>query len=149
MPLKTTPLEDMPALNLTSMIDVLFLLIIFFVVGTKFIDSDKQIQLDVPKVGNNGALTAPPGKKMVNLYRDGHIELDSHNVSLEELTTRLAAARSQYQRLGVLVRGDGGASLQQVASVLNACKQAGISDLGISVRLAANPKGAKPNLGMH
>jgi biopolymer transport protein ExbD len=143
MPLKTTPLEDMPALNLTSMIDVLFLLIIFFVVGTKFVDSDRQIQLDVPKVGNNGALTAPPGKKVVTLYRDGQIELDSHNLSLEQLTTRLAAARSQYQRLGVLVRGDGGTSLQQVASVLNACKQAGISDLGISVRLAANSKGAK------
>ena len=38
-----TQLEDMPALNLTSMIDVLFLLIIFFMVVTKFIESERQI----------------------------------------------------------------------------------------------------------
>ena len=46
MPIKTTPLDDIPALNLTSMIDVLFLLIIFFMVGTKFIESDRQIELE-------------------------------------------------------------------------------------------------------
>ena len=35
----------MPTLNLTSMIDVLFLLIIFFMVGTKFVESERQIEL--------------------------------------------------------------------------------------------------------
>ncbi len=50
MPLKTSQLEEMPALNLTSLIDVLFLLIIFFMIGTKFIESERQIELEVPKV---------------------------------------------------------------------------------------------------
>ena len=53
MPIKTTPMDDIPGLNLTAMIDVLFLLIIFFMVGTKFIESDRQIELDVPRVGKN------------------------------------------------------------------------------------------------
>jgi biopolymer transport protein ExbD len=138
MPIKTTPLDDIPALNLTSMIDVLFLLIIFFMVGTKFIESERQIELEVPRVGNSGALTAPPDKKLINIYRDGQIELDHKTVSLDELGRRLSAARGQYKRLGVLVRGDGNTPLQQVANVLGACKQAGIADLGISVRLAGS-----------
>lgn len=136
MPIKTTPLDDMPALNLTSMVDVLFLLIIFFMVGTKFIESERQIALEVPRVADHPALTAAPDKKLINIYRDGQIELDRRIVSLEELTSRLSAAHSQYRRLGVLVRGDNNTPLGQVASVLNACKQAGIGELAISVRLA-------------
>ena len=132
-------LEEMPILNLTPMIDVLFLLIIFFVVGTKFIESERQIPLKVPQVTDKGALTAAPEKKVVDVYRDGQIMLDRHTVTLEQLTERLSAGRAQYRALGVLVRGDGGVEFQQVASVLNACKQAGIAELGISVTLAGNP----------
>ena len=106
-------IEEMPALNLTSMIDVLFLLIIFFVVGTKFIESERQIELQLPRVKPGDALTAAPEKKVINVYRDGQITLDRHDVSLEELGQKLTAARAQYQALGVLVRGDGAASFER------------------------------------
>ena len=130
--------DEIPVVNLTPMIDVLFLLIIFFVVGTKFIEQEREIGLKVPKVNDKGALTAAPQKKLVNVYHDGGVTLDGKVVTLGELTSQLAASRSQYQALGVLVRGDAGAQFQLVASVLNACKQAGIADLGISVTMAGN-----------
>ena len=57
-------------------------------------------------------------------------------MTLDELSRRLAASRNRSGRLGVLVRGDGFVAYQQVAAVLNACKQAGVGDLGISVRQA-------------
>ena len=139
MPIKSQ-IEEMPVLNLTSMIDVLFLLIIFFVVGTRFNDAERQIELRVPEVGSGGALTAAPDKRVVNVYRDGQITLDRQPVTLEELTSRLASARNQYKRLGVLVRGDGNGPFQFVASVLDACKKAGIAELGISVRMAGTEK---------
>ena len=138
MPFKPTSLDELPALNLTSMIDVLFLLIIFFMVGTKFIESERQIELEIPRINNAGALTAPPDKKVINVYRDGAITIDRATVSLEELTRRLNHARGQYAKLGVLVRGDAEVPLQQITNVLGACKQAGIGDLSISVRLASS-----------
>ncbi len=134
MPLKTH-LDDQPTLNLTPMIDIVFLLIIFFMVGTKFSELERKIGLRVPEVSDRGALTAAPEKKVVNVYRDGGITLDRTSVTLVELTERLAAARSQYPDLGVLVRGDAQGQFQRIADVLNACKQAGIRELGISVRL--------------
>ena len=139
MPLKHQ-LEEIPTLNLTSMIDVLFLLIIFFMVGTKFIESERQIELKLPQVKPGEALSAAPEKKVINVYRDGQITLDRKDVTLEELTERLAAARQQYRALGVLVRGDGSTTFQRVANVLNACKQAGIADLSISVEVAGAEK---------
>lgn len=138
MPLKTH-MDDAPSLNLTPMIDVVFLLIIFFMVGTKFAELERKIGLRVPEVTNAGALTAAPEKKVVNVYADGKVTLDRRPVTLDELIAHLHAARSEYQDLGVLVRGDAGGAFQQVAEVLNACRQAGISELGISV--TAIPQG--------
>jgi biopolymer transport protein ExbD len=135
MPLKTH-LDEQPTLNLTPMIDIVFLLIIFFMVGTKFSELERKIGLRVPEVSRAEALTAAPEPRVVNVYRDGAISLDRKPVTLRELTQTLAAARSQYRDLGVLVRGDAEGSFQSVAEVLNACKQADIRKLGISVRPA-------------
>ena len=139
MPLKTHH-DEQPTLTLTPMIDVVFLLIIFFMVGTKFTELERKIGLQVPEVSQAGALTAAPEKKVVNVYQDGHLALDQEPVTLDELTARLAEARSHYQDLGVLIRGDGQGTFQRVAEVLGACKQAGVAELGISVRIASRER---------
>ena len=134
MPLKTTP-DEPPTINMIPMIDMMFNLIIFFLVGTEFATLERNITLRVPEVVDKGALTTAPERRVVNVYRDGTVTLDEKQVTLDQLTKRLAAARAQYGDLGVLVRGDGQGLFQRVAEVLNACKQAGIQELGITVRL--------------
>jgi len=141
MPLKTH-IDDEPTLNLTAMLDVLFLLIIFFMLGTRFVDDERKIGLSVPKVVDKGSLSAAPSRCIVNVYLDGTIALDQQPVTLEQLAAKLSAARRQQGDIGVLVRGDGNDKYQRMVLVLNACKQAGIKNLGISVRpVTANDKG--------
>ena len=135
MPLKTS-VDEVPTMNLTSMIDVLFLLIIFFMAGTQFTELERNIQLQIPQVGDAKNLPAAPKRHVISIYRDGQVALDREPVTLEQLSQRLAEQRKADPNLGVLVRGDGEGTFQNVASVLAACRQAGISDLGISVRLA-------------
>ena len=140
MPLKTYR-DEAPTLNLTSMVDVLFCLILFFMAASKFTELERKIGLQVPEVTDRGALTAAPEKKTINIYRDGVIEMDRQAVpDLRVLVNLLAEARRQYPDVGVLVRGDGEGKFQRVAEVLNACKQAGISELGISVKLNNPPE---------
>jgi biopolymer transport protein ExbD len=134
MPLKIHQ-DEQPTLNLTAMLDIMFLLLIFFVLNTKFLDDERQINLQVPQVNGQNKLAAADQQKTINVYRDGSIRLDGTTVTLSDLTARLAAARQKTKNLGVLVRGDGHGELQQVADVLTACKQAGVSDLAVSVRL--------------
>lgn len=138
MPLKIN-VDEQPVLNLAPMIDVVFLLIIFFMVGTTFTQMDKEIELQVPEVADGGSLTAPPDRKLINIHSDGRITMDRREVQLEELPRLLGDARGQYEALGVTIRGDGAGRFQRVAEVLNACKQAGIQELGISVQIAAQP----------
>jgi biopolymer transport protein ExbD len=124
------------------------LLIIFFMLGTRFIDDERKIGLRVPEVvDRGGALTPAPARKEVNVQSDGTITLDKAPVTLQQLTERLAVARRQYSDLGVLVRGDARGEFQNVAAVLAACKQAGIQDLGITVRSVTRQEGAANGRG--
>ena len=50
MPLKTHQ-DEMPAINLTPMIDIVFNLIIFFMVSTRFTEIERKVDLSVPEVG--------------------------------------------------------------------------------------------------
>ncbi len=139
MPLKTH-VDEQPTLNLTPMIDIVFLLIIFFMVGTKFTEMERSIALQVPEVGEAGPQTAAPERRVINVFRDGHVSLDQRLVTLDELTSQLSSARRQYADLGVVVRGDSEVPFQNVANVLGACRAAQISEMGISVRLAKRKK---------
>lgn len=118
------------------MIDVVFLLIIFFMVATSFAEMERDIELELPEVAAASALTSAPKQRVVSVQAKGQIRLDGEDVSLSELTHRLRTARSDYPALSVVIRGDATCAFQHVAASLAACKEANISDLGITVRLA-------------
>jgi biopolymer transport protein ExbD len=135
MPLKTQT-DELPALNLTPMIDVVFLLIIFFMAASKFAEVEADIELQLPEVAAAAPLTSAPKQRTVSVERDGQVNLDGDIVSLGELTSRLASAQREYSQLSVVIRGDAQCDFQYVAAALSACKDANISELGITVKLA-------------
>jgi biopolymer transport protein ExbD len=138
MPLKTTA-DEQPSLNLTPMIDIVFLLIIFFMVGTRFSelqDLEKQLPISVPEVSAGTALTAPPKQKVIHVFRDGRIHFDDQDVDLRQLVEKLQAAKQVYRKQGVVIRGDASSEHQAVVAVINACRQADILDIAVSVRIA-------------
>lgn len=141
MPLKLQH-EEVPALNLTPMIDVLFLLIIFFMAATNFGEPERNIDVAVPTVADAAVNSPPPQPLVVTVYADGRFELDSAVVTLEELVAALRAARAKQASPSVVIRGDAECAFQQVASALAACQQAGIAELGITVRIAASGNGS-------
>jgi biopolymer transport protein ExbD len=139
MPLKTHQ-DDVPAINLTPMIDIVFQLIIFFMVGARFNEIEKQIDLQVPGVSTTAPLNQIPEKFVVHVFRDGHVALNKDNVSLDELTARLLQSRRERGEIQVTVRGDGAGDFQNVASAMAAVREAGVEDIGLSVRVAQKGK---------
>ena len=142
MPLKIQH-DEQPQLNLTPMIDVLFLLIIFFMVATTFGDLERNMELQVPEVAEAGDSLQPARPLVINVFADGTLDLDGQPVTLDELTARLAEARNRVGRPTVVIRGDAACAFQHVASALAACRSANISELGITVRIASSG-GAAP-----
>src|SRR5436190_18759097 len=105
MPLKSAVLEE-PLLNLTPMIDVVFNLIIFFMVGTQFADMERQLDVQLPKVSTAQPQTSLPDEIVVNVYSSGKIVVGNDTMNLKQLGERLAAAQRNYSDQAVLVRGD-------------------------------------------
>lgn len=126
MPLKTSQVEELSGLNLTSMIDVVFLLLIFFMVATKFSESQQQVGIKLPGGAGLHALVAAPDQRNVGVARDGSVTLDGQPVNLPELTDRLRAMHVQYPGLVVAVNGDSDASYQTVMSAMVAVQSAGV-----------------------
>ena len=133
MPLKTLPLEE-PSLNLTPMVDIVFNLLLFFMIASQGSDPEKSIEVQLPQVSQGLALTAAPEKRVIQVFRDGRLTLDGDTVTLRELRDRLASAYQQYRETGVVVRAHGSGPFQRVADVLDACGQAGIHQTAIAVR---------------
>jgi biopolymer transport protein ExbD len=132
MPLKIERLDE-PGLNLTSMMDVVFLLLIFFMVGSRF-NEDKERQLDVqlPTVSAAQPLTDPPDELIVNVYQNGKILLGNSPKTLEELIKELEVARRKFPDQAVVIRGEGAGKYQAVVDVLVACHKAKIKHFSLA-----------------
>ena len=55
---------------------------------------------------------------------------------MPELVEELSAARDEYPDLGVVIRGDAKGAFENVARVLSACRTAGVTEMGISVKVS-------------
>ena len=126
--------EDV-TINLTPMIDVVFLLVIFFMVGTKFSESESRIDVSVPSVGPMNAISRVPDERVVELTAAGNVLLDGQVVSNEQLAEILASQFAQYPDLKVVVRADSAGSLQEFAETIHTVRRSGIAQIGIAVKV--------------
>lgn len=136
MPIKINQ-DEKPAINLTPMIDIVFLLVIFFMVGTKFSEVEQQLELTVPKVSDMATTVSVVQRHVVGVFKDGTVSLDGELMDMQKLEEQLKAEQQGGDEVKVIIRGDAQGAFQNVASVLNVCRNAGVSDLGVSVRLAS------------
>jgi biopolymer transport protein ExbD len=137
MPLKTQPVEE-PQINLTPLIDIVFNLMMFLMLATKFEAADeaeRQFEVQLATVGNAKPLTPLPDELVVDVAADGRISLKGKIRTLPELETALAAAKKNYADQAVVVRGEGRGPYQNVVDVLAVCDRAKINVVSLPVRL--------------
>lgn len=122
-----------PVLPLAGMVDVLFLLLIFFMTASVFREAEAQIDIDLPEA----ATAADPGvaadQVTVNIDASNRVYLGEREVSFEALPGELARLAEEAGIREVVVRGDAGSDWGVGVRVTDLAKQAG---LGASI--AAN-----------
>lgn len=128
--------DEMPNVNLTPMLDVVFNLLVFFLVGTKFVEMENSLDLKVPQVSTAGELKNAPARRIVAVLRDGSLTFDGQAISQDQLISQLVAAKTQRPDVSVLVKGDAEGKFQNVADALAACAKAGVAETAISVKLS-------------
>ena len=116
-------------LELTSMIDVVFLLMIFFLVASKLDEADRSIDVVLPQASAAKPLTSKPREFVINIDREGNYFAGARPVRLDDLQQLLRqSAADNPQRQTVIVRADENTAHKFVVGAMDACVQAGIED---------------------
>ena len=116
-------------LELTPMIDVVFLLMIFFLVASKLDEADRSIDVVLPQASAAKPLTSKPREFVINIDREGNYFAGARPVRLDDLQQLLRqSAADNPQRQTVIVRADENTAHKFVVGAMDACVQAGIED---------------------
>jgi len=121
-------------INLTPMIDVVFLLVIFFLVGSEFSEAESKIPVNVPTAGQMQAITRGPDELLVEISIDDSVSLNGDAMTLDNLNAQLKDYHTNYPDVKVIVRGEATGSLQRTVEVLQAVRRSGIQNIGISTK---------------
>lgn len=122
--------EREETLNMTPLIDVVFLLLIFFLSATTFSRDEVEMSLNLPESAS-GQQGGESRVIIINVSRDGRLLVDGRQVSVEALQQKLKAAASRDKDQEVLIRGDQKAQFGLVAKVFDACLLAKLSSISI------------------
>lgn len=110
-------------LNLTPMIDVVFLLLIFFLAATTFAREEVELDLRLPQA-KSGKAGSGEQQLVVNVFADGKLTVDGREVTLAALQQKLQAAVQRNAEQAVLVRGDQESRFGTGLAVLDVCRLA-------------------------
>jgi biopolymer transport protein ExbD len=124
-------------MQLAPMIDIVFLLLIFFIVTWQFSRSETELNVSVPTAEEGSELTRPKGEIIINVLADGVIRVEGVTVDLPQLREKLAAIARQFENQPVRIRGDGGVAYQRIVEVIDTCQKAGIWNISFATQRPA------------
>jgi biopolymer transport protein ExbD len=123
------PRRSRHLLNLTPLIDVVFLLLVFFMLTAHFV-SEQAIPVELPKA-RSGASLEQVDNITVALGAGGGITVSGRSVAVTELEAVLHEALQPLESKRVVIRGDSGAQLGVTVAVLDAARKAGAERVDI------------------
>ncbi len=121
--------------NVTPLIDVVFLLIIFFLVSSHLVQQETQVELALPAAASGREIAESKiARVTINLLRGGELLLGSESVEVEQVRRRLKVERRRTSGdLEVRIRADRTVPYRYVEPILVACARAQIWNVSFAV----------------
>ena len=122
-------------LSLTPLIDVVFLLLIFFLVTSEFEEQERRLDIVLPTATSAVPMIGKPREMIIDIDEAGEIYLRGQKTDLQDLERMLkAAVASNPTNQSAVIRADRSASFQPVVSVMDLCNKTGISDYSVTTQ---------------
>ena len=121
-----------PVLALTSMLDVIFLLLCFFVTVSVFSQWESEISIKLPSAKTADQPERLPGEIIVNLAKDGIVKVNGTVLSLGELQARLRKIAQFYPGQPVIIRADRETKYDSLVQVVDTCRSANIWNFSLA-----------------
>ncbi|MCK4412867.1 MAG: biopolymer transporter ExbD [Candidatus Eisenbacteria sp.] len=122
------------ALESTAMADIVFLLLIFFLLSSSFI-LQTGIKVDLPQVARP---ERQPQDIVITLDAQGEIQLDGYDIAWPQLREKLAARLSESSSKTVVIKGDAAVRLGRTVAVMDLARQLGAVQLALAARPGAS-----------
>jgi len=133
--MKFTSRQPEPAsMQLAPMIDIVFLLLIFFIVTWQFTRSETELSVSVPTAEEGADPQRQRGEIVINILSDNSIRVEGLTVSLTQLQRKLALIAEQHKNQPVRIRGDGTVAYQRIVEVIDTCQKAGIWNISFATQ---------------
>ncbi len=125
-----------PALTiqLAPMIDILLLLLSFFIISWQFNKSETELNVSVPTAQEGADPQRQIGEIVINILGDGVIRVEGTTVDLPQLLEKLAKIAEKFENQPVRIRGDGGVPYQRIVEVIDTCQKAGIWNISFATQ---------------
>jgi len=116
------------SIDLTPIIDMVFLLLIFFLVATTFHQTEREMQVALPAATSAGPISATLREIIVNVDAEGRIIVNGRTIDAQELRSLIERAVAGNPQQKVTVRGDRRTAYVNVIRVLDVCKGSGVQE---------------------
>ena len=117
---------EAPGFQIAPMVDIVFLLLIFFLVTWNFARYETELDVKVPTAKEGKESRRSVGEVIINVKNDGSIVINRKIVSAEELGGTLRKISELYPDQAVVLRGDQSADYRHIVAVLDICRAANI-----------------------
>jgi biopolymer transport protein ExbD len=121
-----------PALALTSMLDVIFLLLCFFVTASVFSQWESEISISLPSAASAETPGRLPGEVILNDAKDGSVIVNARRLTLQDLGARLRKVAEFYPGQPVVIRADGQTAYSSLVAVIDTCRNAGVWNFSLA-----------------
>ncbi len=116
------------------MIDILLLLLCFFIISWQFSKSETELNVSVPTAQEGAEPERVRGEIIINVLGDGSIRVEGLGVDLAQLSEKLGKIAKQFENQPVRIRGDGGVAYQRIVEVIDTCQKAGIWNISFATQ---------------
>jgi biopolymer transport protein ExbD len=123
---------ELPQFQVTPMIDVVFLLLCFFITTAVFSQWENEVDIVLPTAQSGKLPDRLPGEVVVNVSRDGTVTINSNVLRTDDLINRLTRLARLFPGQPIIVRADRATAYQHVMTVVDACKQADIWNISFA-----------------
>jgi len=121
-----------PGIQLAPLVDVLLLLLIFFLMTWNAARNENELDVKVPKASAAKEKMAPIGDVIVNVKADGNVVVNRRNLSTAELTDLLKGLVQLNADQAVVIRGDEAGAYKNIVNVLNICSESGVTNVAFA-----------------
>lgn len=126
MSVKIKSTSAIGSLSITPLIDVVFLLLIFFLVTSRFAKEERELDLNLPSVTEALPATMQPNEMVINIDEEGKYYIDGSFRQLEQVEQLLRRAKVNNLAQTVVIRADKKTECQPMLTAIGLCKKVGI-----------------------